>query len=110
MVLKLAKDYCFDSKGIKMELKVLATDKVEKHESFIIRPRIKVWMARAITFVLLWTSLVQLIALGELLGPSLLRGMPYCFSSPPVEKSLAQAKVVLPPKSKSLACLNNDYL
>ncbi|KAG4922790.1 hypothetical protein AAZX31_18G255700 [Glycine max] len=107
MVLKLAKDYCFDSKGIKMELKVLATDKVEKHESFIIRPRIKVWMARAITFVVLWTSLVQLIALGELLGPSLLKGMPYCFSSPPVEKSLAQAKVVLPPKR---IYRNNGYL
>ena len=104
MVLKWGKDYCCDTKGIKMELKV------EKHETLIIRPRIKMWMARAITIVLLWTSLVQLIALGELLGPSLLKGMPYCFSSPPVEKSLAQAKVVLPPKSKSLACLNTDYL
>ncbi|RDY01634.1 hypothetical protein CR513_15013, partial [Mucuna pruriens] len=34
----------------------------------------------------LWTSLVHLIALGELLGPSLLKGMPYCFTSPTVEK------------------------
>ena len=67
------------------------------------------WMARAITIVLLWTSLVQLIALGELLGPSLLRGMPYCFSSPSVDKFLAPAKAVLPPKSKSLACLMNFF-
>jgi len=93
------KDYC-ESDGIKMELKVLATERIEKHESFIIRPRIKVWMTRAITIVVLWTSLVQLIALGELLGPSLLKGMPHCFSTPAVEKDLAPAKVLLPPKSE----------
>ncbi|KAK7374678.1 hypothetical protein VNO80_08115 [Phaseolus coccineus] len=100
------KDYC-ESDGIKMELKVLATDRIEKHESFIIRPRIKVWMTRAITIVVLWTSLVQLIALGELLGPSLLKGMPHCFSTPAVEKDLAPAKVVLPPKR---TYRNNGYL
>lgn len=88
-----------------MELKVLATDKVEKHESLVIRPRIKMWMARAITIVVLWTSLVQLIALGELLGPSLLKGMPYCFSSPAVRKFMVPTKVLLPPKSMSLVCL-----
>ncbi|XP_014496938.1 uncharacterized protein At1g04910 [Vigna radiata var. radiata] len=100
------KDYC-DSEGIKMELKVLATDRIEKHENFIIRPRIKVWMTRVITIVVLWTSLLQLIALGELLGLSLLKGMPHCFSTPAVEKDLAPAKVLLPPKR---TYRNNGYL
>ncbi|WVZ04563.1 hypothetical protein V8G54_017909 [Vigna mungo] len=100
------KDYC-ESEGIKMELKVLATDRIEKHENFIIRPRIKVWMTRAITIVVLWTSLLQLIAVGELLGLSLLKGMPHCFSTPAVEKDLAPAKVLLPPKR---TYRNNGYL
>ncbi|BAT83200.1 hypothetical protein VIGAN_04031600 [Vigna angularis var. angularis] len=100
------KDYC-ESEGIKMELKVLATDRIEKHENFIIRPRIKVWMTRAIAIVVLWTSLLQLIALGELLGLSLLKGMPHCFSTPAVEKDLAPAKVLLPPKR---TYRNNGYL
>ncbi|KOM36644.1 hypothetical protein LR48_Vigan03g002500 [Vigna angularis] len=90
-----------------MELKVLATDRIEKHENFIIRPRIKVWMTRAIAIVVLWTSLLQLIALGELLGLSLLKGMPHCFSTPAVEKDLAPAKVLLPPKR---TYRNNGYL
>lgn len=100
--------------GMGMELKVLSANKIEKHKRFIIRPRIKVWMARAITTVVLWTSVVQLIAMGKLLGPSLLKGMPYCFSSsvasPVVEKFLVPAKVVLPPKSKSLSCHMNNSL
>ncbi|XP_047167532.1 rhamnogalacturonan I rhamnosyltransferase 1-like [Vigna umbellata] len=100
------KDYC-ESEGIKMELKVLATDRIEKHENFIIRPRIKVWMTRAIAIVVLWTSLLQLIAVGELLGLSLLKGMPHCFSTPAVEKDLAPAKVLLPPKR---TYRNNGYL
>ncbi|RDX95473.1 hypothetical protein CR513_22002, partial [Mucuna pruriens] len=54
----------------------------------------------------LWISLAHLIAAGELLGPSLLKGMPYCFTSPTVEKFLVLAKVVIPPKIG----LNNGYL
>ncbi|KAL2329770.1 hypothetical protein Fmac_017351 [Flemingia macrophylla] len=107
MMLRWPKDYS-DSKGIKiMELKVLAEDKVEKHESLIVRPRIKVWMARTITIVVLWTSLVQLVALAELLGPSFLKGMPHCFSNPVVGNFLTPAKVVLPPKR---VYRNNGYL
>ncbi|KAJ1414089.1 DUF246 domain-containing protein [Sesbania bispinosa] len=57
-------------------------------------------MARVITTVVLWTSVVQLIALGKLLGPSLFKGMPYCFSSsvasPSSEKFLVPAKVCAP--------------
>ncbi|MCI28008.1 DUF246 domain-containing protein, partial [Trifolium medium] len=64
--------------------------------------RIKVWMARAVTTVILWTSFVQLMAIGEFWGPRLLKGMPYCFShleEPSiVAKVIVPAKVVFPPK------------
>lgn len=74
------------------------------------RPRMKLWMIRATTSVLLWTCLVQLTALGEMWGPRVLKGWPSCFSQ---DSSTAAASVldlkfspsvperILPPKSES---------
>lgn len=113
MFLRLAKvsdgksDHC-DSEEMEMGFNVLSGGEVVKSKRFIVRPRIKVWMARAITTVILWTSVVQLIAIGEFWGPRLLKGMPYCFNqqdeSLVVVKASVPAKVVLPPKSKFLVC------
>lgn len=98
-----------DSEEMEMGFNVLSGGggEVVKSKRFIVKPRIKVWLARAITTVILWTSVVQLMALGELWGPRLLlKGMPYCFSHPDVSPAVAitrvPAKVVLPTKSKSL--------
>ncbi|KAJ1394746.1 putative O-fucosyltransferase, plant [Sesbania bispinosa] len=44
------------------------------------RSRMKVWMIRATTSVLLWTCIVQLTALGDMWGPRVLKGWPSCFT------------------------------
>lgn len=116
MLLRLSKvsdgksDHCEE---MEMGFNVLSGDEVVKSKRFVVKPRIKVWMARAITTVILWTSVVQLIAIGEFWGPKLLKGMPYCFShqdassSVVVAKASVSAKVVLPPKR---IYKNNGYL
>ncbi|KAL6995012.1 hypothetical protein U1Q18_005146 [Sarracenia purpurea var. burkii] len=64
-----------------MGLKTLGESRVEKLKSSMVsRPRMKLWMIRATTSVLLWTCLVQLTALGETWGPRVLKGWPSCFS------------------------------
>lgn len=55
--------------------------------SMVSRPRMKLWMIRATTSVLLWTCLVQLTALGETWGPRVLKGWPSCFHQDPTSAS-----------------------
>ncbi|KAJ6833817.1 uncharacterized protein M6B38_338970 [Iris pallida] len=88
--------------------------------------RMKLWMIRATTTILLWTCVVQLTALGQMWGPRVLRGWPSCFNPAdlpvPVgagsiatvvtaEKSVlavtAVEKIALPPKR---IYKNNGYL
>lgn len=84
-----------------MKVKLLEDGKVDKlKNSMASRSSMKVWMIRAITTVLLWTCVVQLMALGEMWGPRLLKGWPSCFSHPDLELTSVPAKVVLPPKSE----------
>uniref|UniRef100_A0A6V7QXA4 O-fucosyltransferase family protein n=1 Tax=Ananas comosus var. bracteatus TaxID=296719 RepID=A0A6V7QXA4_ANACO len=80
------------------------------------RSRMKLWMVRATTTVLLWTCVVQLTALGEIWGPRVLKGWPSCFTpsdSPlPIKPAVAAVssvaeKVTLPPKR---IYKNNGYL
>lgn len=90
----------------------LKTSRVEKLKSSMASPRsrTKLWIIRATTSVLLWTCLVQLMALGEMWGPRVLKGWPSCFShqdsssssSVPLDLKLFPALParVLPPKSE----------
>ncbi|XP_020590718.1 uncharacterized protein At1g04910-like [Phalaenopsis equestris] len=78
------------------------------------RSRMKLWMIRATTTVLLWTCLVQLSALGELWGPRVLKGWPACFTLLDSQQSptlnhppVAAHKILLPPKR---IYKNNGYL
>lgn len=83
---------------------------IEKLKSTMVsRSKMKLWMIRATTSVLLWTCLVQLTALGEMWGPRVLKGWPSCFSqdvssssSAVMDVKLAQSLPVrvLPPKSE----------
>ncbi|KAK9272920.1 hypothetical protein L1049_003299 [Liquidambar formosana] len=83
-----------------------AEGRVEKlKNSMVSRSGMKLWMIRAMTTVLLWTCFVQLMALGEMWGPRLLKGWPSCFTPPPASDlslpfgvSSVPPKVVLPPK------------
>lgn len=89
-----------------MGLKSLGDAKVEKS-----RPRMKLWMIRASTTILLWTCVVQLTALGEMWGPRVLKGWPACFTpfnSPLALKSSSVGeRIALPPKR---VYKNNGYL
>lgn len=85
-------------------------EKVEKLKNSITvsRSKMKLWMTRAITTVLLWTCFVQLLALGELWRPKLFKTFSspcFHFDSPlPLQSSSSFSslpyKVFLPPKSK----------
>ncbi|KAK4426928.1 Rhamnogalacturonan I rhamnosyltransferase 1 [Sesamum alatum] len=95
-----------------------AGDRLEKlrNSGMVSRSRMKLWMIRATTSILLWTCLVQLTALSETWGPRVLKGWPSCFS----QESAASAAIaldvhsspelparVLPPKR---VYKNNGYL
>jgi hypothetical protein len=72
-----------------------------KNSAMFSRSRIKLWTIRAVTTILLWTCVAQLMALGEMWGPSLLKGWPSCFSQSDIDLPLPDhTKLVLPPKSK----------
>jgi hypothetical protein len=68
--------------------------------------RMKLWMIRATTSVILWTCIVQLTAIGDLWGPRVLKGWPSCFTHDSVSNSRAMdvqfqsmRPPLLPPKS-----------
>lgn len=83
---------------------------IEKFKSSMMsRSKMKLWMIRATTSILLWTCLVQLTTLGEMWGPRVLKGWPSCFSH---ESGAMDVKIasslparVLPPKSE-FRCLS----
>ncbi|KAL5725747.1 Rhamnogalacturonan I rhamnosyltransferase 1 [Ranunculus cassubicifolius] len=102
-----------------MGLKVLEGGKLR--DSMVIRSRMKLWMIRATTTILLWTCLVQLMALGEMWGPRVLKGWPNCFTTNQgvggdsdsehlalkISTEEVPARVRLPPKR---VYKNNGYL
>lgn len=95
------------SRNWEMGFRFSDEEKVEKLKNSISvsRSRMKLWMTRAITTVLLWTCFVQLMALGELWRPKLFKAWPSrcChFDSPMALQSASSLpyKVFLPPKSK----------
>ncbi|XP_057722112.1 rhamnogalacturonan I rhamnosyltransferase 1-like [Arachis stenosperma] len=83
------------------------------------RSRMKMWMIRATTSVLVWTCVVQLTTLGEMWGPRVLKGWPSCFTHDSSSSSAVSAldfdsqllpsprPVLLPPKR---VYKNNGYL
>ncbi|KAK2663189.1 hypothetical protein Ddye_001763 [Dipteronia dyeriana] len=84
-----------------------------KNSGMVPKSGLKLWMIRAVTTVLLWTCVVQLMAMGEMWGPRLLKGWPSCFiqSDLPLaaaaQSSSLPTKLVLPPKR---VYKNNGYL
>lgn len=81
-----------------------------RNTGFVSRSRLKLWMIRATTTVLLWTCVVQLTALSETWGPRVLKGWPSCFLHEPEPAALALGLQssphvpvrALPPKSEPL--------
>ncbi|XP_051115975.1 rhamnogalacturonan I rhamnosyltransferase 1-like [Andrographis paniculata] len=74
--------------------------KLEKlrNGGMVSRSRMKLWIIRATTSILLWTCIVQLTALSETWGPRVLKGWPSCFS----QESAASAAVALEQSSPEL--------
>lgn len=96
--------------GYKLKNSLLATTSSS-------RSKMKLWMIRATTSVLLWTCIVQLTALGDMWGPRVLKGWPSCFSQESaVASSVLQDKLpsvparVLPPKSESLYSFHEIFV
>ncbi|OAY56967.1 rhamnogalacturonan I rhamnosyltransferase 1 [Manihot esculenta] len=91
-----------------VKVKLLGDGKVDKLKNSVAsRSPMKLWILRAITTALLWTCVIQLMAIGEMWGPRLLKGWPSCFSHPELKLPSVPAKVVLPPKR---IYKNNGYL
>ncbi|KVH99297.1 GDP-fucose protein O-fucosyltransferase [Cynara cardunculus var. scolymus] len=99
-----------------MGLKAFGESRVEKlrsstANSYARSSKMKLWMIRATTVVLLWTCLVQLTALGDTWGPMVLKGWP---SRDSLSATTLDVKLlpivparVLPPKR---VYKNNGYL
>ncbi|KAK4257278.1 hypothetical protein QN277_006887 [Acacia crassicarpa] len=102
-------------RGRLMGLKTLGENRVEKLKNSMAvssRSKMKLWMIRATTSVLLWTCIVQLTALGDIWGPRVLKGWPSCFTHESaavvMDAELPSTPVrVLPPKR---VYKNNGYL
>ncbi|GAB4860907.1 Rhamnogalacturonan I rhamnosyltransferase 1 [Ancistrocladus abbreviatus] len=76
------------------------------------RSKMKLWMVRATTSVLLWTCIVQLTTLGEVWGPRVLKGWPSCFTQESaldlkLPSAVSAPPRLLPPKR---VYKNNGYL
>ncbi|CAL9128385.1 unnamed protein product [Musa acuminata var. zebrina] len=76
------------------------------------RSKLKLWMVRTTTTVLLWTCFLQLMALGETWGPRVLKGWSSCvtFSDSPLsvkQVTPSVENIVLPPKR---IYRNNGYV
>lgn len=99
---------CDYRKQWEMKIKMFGEGKVEKlKNSMVSRSRMKLWMIRALTTILIWTCFAHLMTLGEIFGPKLLKGWPSCFTQstselPLVDPELSSTppKLILPPKSK----------
>lgn len=95
-------------------------DRLEKlrNSGVVSRSRMKLWIIRATTSILLWTCLVQLTALSETRGLRVLKGWPSCFSQESaavaldLQSSPQHLVRVLPPKSECFCILSVffDYL
>lgn len=71
--------------------------------------RMKLWSLRLFTTLLIWTSIIQLVAVGEVWGPRLLKSWPSCSNPPPIMhaatnnvSSFQPKRPHLPPKSEFL--------
>lgn len=75
----------------RMDLKSVASQLkgVKAKPPMLQRARVKVWFVRVSSSILLWTCLIQLMALGELWHPHLPMGWPTCFN----RRELAAAQI-----------------
>ncbi|KAK8606645.1 hypothetical protein V6N13_052412 [Hibiscus sabdariffa] len=99
---------CDYKKQPEMKIKIFGGGRVEKlKNSMVSKPRMKQWMFRALTTILLWTCFAQLMTLGEMFGPKFFKVWPSCFTQSGSELSSVPPKLILPPKR---LYKNNGYL
>lgn len=93
----------------------LGEQKLQSTKFFMVsNARMKLWTLRAITTLLLWTCIIQLVAIGEVWGPRLLKSWPSCSSAPIMYKatnlSSFQTRNHFPQKSESFASDLSDLV
>lgn len=71
---------------------------VEKQQQHMKASKMKIWLIRATTSVLLWTCIVQLTAIGETWTPRVLNVWPPCFNSNSASSVVHDALPSLPPR------------
>lgn len=91
-----------------MGFKFWSEVRVGKSKSLmVLRPRMKLFVIRVITIMLICACVAQLMTLGELWRPRVLKGWPSCFSPSELplhaELPAAPIKVASPPKSECWA-------
>ncbi|KNA13139.1 hypothetical protein SOVF_119500 [Spinacia oleracea] len=100
--------------GFDMGVKIVVSDEKKEKSKVSNKSKMKVWMVRATSSVLLWTCIVNLTNLttyGEVWGPRVLKGWPSCFTQESaylkLPSSVSTPPRVLPPKR---VYKNNGYL
>ncbi|XP_057804999.1 rhamnogalacturonan I rhamnosyltransferase 1-like [Salvia miltiorrhiza] len=81
-----------------------------RNTGLVSRSRVKLWMIRATTTILLWTCVVQLTALSETWGPRVLKGWPSCFLHEPDTAALALSRLPVTTPPPKRVYKNNGYL
>lgn len=95
-------------------------EKEEAAETMYLRfshARMKLWSLRLFTTLLIWTSVIQLVAVGEVWGPRLLKSWPSCSNPPPILHSATNnvssfhpKRLPLPPKSEFLLLILSVFV
>lgn len=92
----------------KIGMKYVGVSKIGRPNLMISRAPMMLWIVRGVTTLLIWTFVIRLLIMGEIMGPKLLKSWPSCFTPPATlftnEVKLSGvgvlAKDVHPPKSE----------
>lgn len=66
----------------KIGMKYVGVDKIGRPNFMVSRTPMMLWIVRGVTTVLIWTFVIRLLIMGEIMGPKLLKSWPSCFTPP----------------------------
>lgn len=64
----------------KTGMKNVGVDKIGRPNLVVSRAPMMLWIVRGVTTVLIWTFVIRLLIMGEIMGPKLLKSWPSCFT------------------------------
>lgn len=66
----------------KIGMKYVGVGKIGRPNLMVSRAPLMLWIVRGVTTVLIWTFVIRLLIMGEIMGPKLLKSWPSCFTPP----------------------------